>query len=71
MNTTSKPVECTGEQELLAEAYGLLRQWRFLLGPDAGVMTPRAMEETRGALREFCERYEKGLFPRGTAETEN
>lgn len=69
MNNTSKPVECTGDQLLLTEAYALLRQWRFSLRPGTAVMTPRAQEEMRVALGDFCERYEKGLFPRGTGDS--
>lgn len=64
MSDTSKPIECTEEQQLLAEAYALLRQQRFLWRPSSVPMTPRAAEEMRETLRDFCERYEKRQFPR-------
>jgi hypothetical protein len=64
MSDTSKPIECTEDQELLAEAYALLRQQRFLLRPAAVPMTPRGAEEMREALKDFLERYERRLFPR-------
>lgn len=65
MSDTSKPIECNEEQMLLAEAYALLRQQRFLLRPSAVPLTPRGAEELREALKDFCERYEARLFLNG------
>jgi hypothetical protein len=61
-DTTKSTGECSRAETLAAEAYALLRQVRFYLSQSAP--TPRATDETRTAVREFCDRYEAEQFPR-------
>lgn len=61
-DTNKESRECSRAEGQAAEAYALLRQVRFYLSQAAP--TPRATEETRTAVREFCERYEGEQFPR-------
>lgn len=52
----SKPIEATPEQELLAEAYSIIRQVKHvlkLLEPSAG-----SMADTKAIVRDFCVAYE-------------
>jgi hypothetical protein len=58
----SKPIEGAEAQEMLAEAYALIRQMKFHMAQ--GTPTPRAAEDVRLALRDFCERYEGRMFPK-------
>ena len=61
----SKPIEATEEQELLAQAYALLRQVKHvlkLLEP-----SPDSMADTKAAVRDFCILYEARVREGGQA----
>lgn len=63
--TTSKPILATADELELAEAYAVLRQVKYYLALEAP--RPRATEEVRKAVAEFCLNFELRHHPRKAA----
>lgn len=68
MNTTpSKPIIATEDELELAEAYALLRQVKNYLADPAP--RPRASDDVRTAVAEFCLNFELRHHPRKESPT--
>lgn len=63
--TTSKPITATDDEIELAEAYALLRQVKSYLADPAP--RPRASDDVRAAVAEFCLNFEMRHHPRKAA----
>jgi hypothetical protein len=60
----SKPIECSADEERLAEAYSIIRQTKFYLGQLAPSLSVEA--DLKAAVRDFCLAYEQQVRTKKT-----